>query len=59
MKSLSSCALPFQCAHGRPSIVPVVNLTHLAKGRKKERKPNLHKLREAIEEEMLGEEIMD
>lgn len=24
-----------------------------------ERKPNLHKLREAIEEEMLGEEIMD
>ncbi|XP_069997820.1 DNA mismatch repair protein Mlh3 [Penaeus vannamei] len=59
VKSLSSCALPFQCAHGRPSIVPVVNLTHLAKGRKKERKPNLHKLREAIEEEMLGEEIMD
>ncbi|XP_063594582.1 uncharacterized protein LOC134771578 [Penaeus indicus] len=59
MKSLSSCALPFQCAHGRPSIVPVVNLTHLAKGNKKERKPNLHKLKEAIEEEMLDEENMD
>ncbi|XP_047500098.1 DNA mismatch repair protein Mlh3-like [Penaeus chinensis] len=59
VKSLSSCALPFQCAHGRPSIVPVVNLTHLAKGNKRERKPNLHKLREAIEEEMLGEENMD
>ena len=28
--SLLSCQLPFQCAHGRPSVVPVVNLTHLA-----------------------------
>ncbi|XP_042869248.1 DNA mismatch repair protein Mlh3-like isoform X2 [Penaeus japonicus] len=59
VKSLSTCALPFQCAHGRPSIVPVVNLTHLAKGNKEERKPKLHKLREAIDEEKLGEEIME
>ncbi|KAI4876017.1 hypothetical protein NFI96_019281 [Prochilodus magdalenae] len=27
--SLSSCQLPFQCAHGRPSIVPLADLLHL------------------------------
>lgn len=25
---LSSCALPFTCAHGRPSMVPVLDLGH-------------------------------
>ena len=25
LASLADCALPFQCAHGRPSMVPLVN----------------------------------
>uniref|UniRef100_A0A8C2ZVQ3 WW domain-containing protein n=1 Tax=Cyclopterus lumpus TaxID=8103 RepID=A0A8C2ZVQ3_CYCLU len=40
--SLSSCQLPFQCAHGRPSIAPLVDTLHLDKD---EKKPNLQKLR--------------
>uniref|UniRef100_A0A4W6EYP9 MutL homolog 3 (E. coli) n=1 Tax=Lates calcarifer TaxID=8187 RepID=A0A4W6EYP9_LATCA len=40
--SLSSCQLPFQCAHGRPSIAPLVDVLHLDKDQKK---PNLRKLR--------------
>ena len=27
VQKLASCAFPFQCAHGRPSIVPLVDLT--------------------------------
>ncbi|RQM10940.1 hypothetical protein B5M09_013166 [Aphanomyces astaci] len=27
IRQLSTCRLPFQCAHGRPSIVPLVQLT--------------------------------
>uniref|UniRef100_A0A8C4ELR7 WW domain-containing protein n=1 Tax=Dicentrarchus labrax TaxID=13489 RepID=A0A8C4ELR7_DICLA len=40
--SLSSCQLPFQCAHGRPSIAPLVDILHLDQDQKK---PNLQKLR--------------
>uniref|UniRef100_A0A3Q0RIT8 WW domain-containing protein n=1 Tax=Amphilophus citrinellus TaxID=61819 RepID=A0A3Q0RIT8_AMPCI len=40
--SLSACQLPFQCAHGRPSIVPLVDVLHLDKDNTK---PNLQKLR--------------
>lgn len=29
--SLSGCQLPFQCAHGRPSIAPLVDILHLDK----------------------------
>ncbi|XP_058471863.1 DNA mismatch repair protein Mlh3 [Solea solea] len=44
--SLSSCQLPFQCAHGRPSIIPLVDVLHLDKEQQKEpQKPNLQKLR--------------
>lgn len=43
--SLSSCQLPFQCAHGRPSIIPLVDLLHLDKDHKDFQKPNLQKLR--------------
>ncbi|KAM3594471.1 uncharacterized protein V6R79_008463 [Siganus canaliculatus] len=43
--SLSSCQLPFQCAHGRPSIAPLVDLLHLHKDQKVLQKPNLQKLR--------------
>ncbi|XP_058265470.1 DNA mismatch repair protein Mlh3 isoform X1 [Hemibagrus wyckioides] len=42
--SLSSCQLPFQCAHGRPSIVPLADLLHLEDGQDRP-KPNLRKLR--------------
>ncbi|XP_026867735.2 DNA mismatch repair protein Mlh3 isoform X2 [Electrophorus electricus] len=42
--SLSSCQLPFQCAHGRPSIVPLVDLLHLDDEQDLP-KPNLRKLR--------------
>ncbi|XP_067336010.1 DNA mismatch repair protein Mlh3 isoform X2 [Channa argus] len=43
--SLSSCQLPFQCAHGRPSIAPLVDILHLDKDKKALQKPNLQKLR--------------
>ncbi|XP_028252051.1 DNA mismatch repair protein Mlh3 isoform X1 [Parambassis ranga] len=43
--SLSSCQLPFQCAHGRPSIVPLVDILHLDEDQKDFQKPNLKKLR--------------
>lgn len=26
MKALTECNLPFQCAHGRPSIAPIIDL---------------------------------
>ncbi|KAH0620489.1 hypothetical protein JD844_021007 [Phrynosoma platyrhinos] len=29
MKSLSCCQLPFQCAHGRPSMLPLADVDHL------------------------------
>ncbi|XP_057715809.1 DNA mismatch repair protein Mlh3 isoform X2 [Corythoichthys intestinalis] len=43
--SLSSCRLPFQCAHGRPSIAPLLDVLHLEPERKEPTKPNLRKLR--------------
>ncbi|XP_030574842.1 DNA mismatch repair protein Mlh3 isoform X2 [Archocentrus centrarchus] len=43
--SLSACQLPFQCAHGRPSIVPLVDVLHLDKDNTELQKPNLQKLR--------------
>jgi len=35
VQELATCALPFQCAHGRPSIVPLVNIGSSDKVRKK------------------------
>lgn len=29
LKNLSRCQVPFQCAHGRPALVPIVDLQHL------------------------------
>ncbi|KAI3367767.1 hypothetical protein L3Q82_026611 [Scortum barcoo] len=43
--SLSSCQLPFQCAHGRPSIAPLVDILHLDKDQQELQKPNLQRLR--------------
>ncbi|XP_062872269.1 DNA mismatch repair protein Mlh3 isoform X2 [Trichomycterus rosablanca] len=42
--ALSSCHLPFQCAHGRPSILPLADLLHL-NTEQEFPKPNLRKLR--------------
>uniref|UniRef100_A0A3P9IYQ9 MutL homolog 3 (E. coli) n=1 Tax=Oryzias latipes TaxID=8090 RepID=A0A3P9IYQ9_ORYLA len=47
--SLSSCQLPFQCAHGRPSIAPLVDIRHLDEESKDFKKPNLKKLRRMYE----------
>ena len=30
MAELELCQAPFQCAHGRPSIAPIINLDKLA-----------------------------
>ncbi|XP_035279272.1 DNA mismatch repair protein Mlh3 isoform X1 [Anguilla anguilla] len=43
--SLSACQLPFQCAHGRPSMVPLADLLHLDNYQQESPKPNLRKLR--------------
>ena len=29
IQQLSQCKLPFQCAHGRPSLMPLLNMNHL------------------------------
>ncbi|XP_004584449.2 DNA mismatch repair protein Mlh3 isoform X2 [Ochotona princeps] len=43
IEALSCCQLPFQCAHGRPSMLPLANIDHLEQ--EKQNKPNLAKLR--------------
>lgn len=43
IEALSLCQLPFQCAHGRPSMLPLADLDHLEQ--EKQVKPNLTKLR--------------
>ncbi|XP_017909450.1 PREDICTED: DNA mismatch repair protein Mlh3 isoform X6 [Capra hircus] len=43
IEALSWCQLPFQCAHGRPSMLPLANIDHLEQ--EKQTKPNLAKLR--------------
>ncbi|XP_062037505.1 DNA mismatch repair protein Mlh3 isoform X3 [Lepus europaeus] len=43
IEALSCCQLPFQCAHGRPSMLPLADMDHLEQ--EKQNKPNLAKLR--------------
>ncbi|XP_075803686.1 DNA mismatch repair protein Mlh3 isoform X3 [Microtus pennsylvanicus] len=43
IEALSLCQLPFQCAHGRPSMLPLADLDHLEQ--EKTVKPNIAKLR--------------
>ncbi|NXY20041.1 MLH3 protein, partial [Atrichornis clamosus] len=43
IEALSSCKLPFQCAHGRPSMLPLADVDHLQQ--EKQPKPNLTRLR--------------
>ncbi|KAM6275128.1 DNA mismatch repair protein Mlh3 isoform 1-T1 [Porphyrio hochstetteri] len=43
IEALSSCQLPFQCAHGRPSMMPLADIDHLQQ--EKQPKPNMARLR--------------
>ncbi|XP_006206142.1 DNA mismatch repair protein Mlh3 isoform X1 [Vicugna pacos] len=43
IEALSCCQLPFQCAHGRPSMLPLADIDHLEQ--EIQVKPNLAKLR--------------
>ncbi|XP_074091805.1 DNA mismatch repair protein Mlh3 isoform X2 [Macrotis lagotis] len=43
IEALSQCQLPFQCAHGRPSMLPLADIDHLEQ-EKQYPKPNLSKL---------------
>ncbi|KAG8448946.1 hypothetical protein GDO86_015857 [Hymenochirus boettgeri] len=45
MKCLAGCSLPFQCAHGRPSILPLADLQHMVPFDQAPAKPNLSKLK--------------
>ncbi|XP_071602065.1 DNA mismatch repair protein Mlh3 isoform X1 [Heliangelus exortis] len=46
IEALSSCQLPFQCAHGRPSMMPLADIDHLQE--EKQPKPNLARLRKMV-----------
>ncbi|KAI1400699.1 hypothetical protein F4819DRAFT_460513 [Hypoxylon fuscum] len=39
VQRLADCVLPFQCAHGRPSMVPLVDLGNIPINKVEERKP--------------------
>ncbi|KAM6202658.1 DNA mismatch repair protein Mlh3 [Rhynchocyon petersi] len=47
IEALSCCQLPFQCAHGRPSMLPLADIDHLEQ--EKQIKPNLAKLRKMVQ----------
>ncbi|XP_041351315.1 uncharacterized protein LOC121370257 [Gigantopelta aegis] len=46
IENLSTCSLPFQCAHGRPSVTPLIDLDHLKSKLTPERirRPSLWKI---------------
>ncbi|XP_040414785.1 DNA mismatch repair protein Mlh3 isoform X2 [Cygnus olor] len=46
IEALSSCQLPFQCAHGRPSMMPLADIDHLQQ--EIQPKPNLSRLRKMV-----------
>ncbi|XP_038621535.1 DNA mismatch repair protein Mlh3 [Tachyglossus aculeatus] len=43
IETLSWCHLPFQCAHGRPSMLPLADLDHMEE--EKQPRPNMARLR--------------
>ncbi|OCT68157.1 mutL homolog 3 L homeolog isoform X2 [Xenopus laevis] len=45
MQCLSRCSLPFQCAHGRPAILPLADMLHLESCDQFLAKPNLKNLK--------------
>ncbi|XP_078589842.1 DNA mismatch repair protein Mlh3-like isoform X1 [Branchiostoma floridae x Branchiostoma japonicum] len=51
IRCLSKCNLPFQCAHGRPSIIPIIDLTSPLQMEEQPQecsRPNLWKLKHGI-----------
>ncbi|XP_067894523.1 DNA mismatch repair protein Mlh3 isoform X2 [Heterodontus francisci] len=54
MESLASCDLPFQCAHGRPSMLPLADLNHLEMEKEVHHRPNLQKLHKLCEVHLSG-----
>ncbi|XP_028575419.2 DNA mismatch repair protein Mlh3 isoform X2 [Podarcis muralis] len=46
MEALSCCQLPFQCAHGRPSMLPLADVDHLQQ--ESQPRPNLAKLKKMV-----------
>ncbi|GFT15613.1 DNA mismatch repair protein Mlh3 [Nephila pilipes] len=50
LAALSKCKLPFQCAHGRPSIAPILDLSKIESLNKKRSVPKLWKLRKLFAE---------
>ncbi|XP_078090693.1 DNA mismatch repair protein Mlh3 isoform X2 [Mustelus asterias] len=57
MESLASCDLPFQCAHGRPSILPLADLDHLEMEKEVHHRPNLQKLHRLCEVQLNSESV--
>ncbi|XP_038677585.1 DNA mismatch repair protein Mlh3-like [Scyliorhinus canicula] len=57
IESLASCDLPFQCAHGRPSILPLADLDHLEMEKEVHRRPNLQKLHKLCEVRVSSESV--
>ncbi|KAF8786816.1 DNA mismatch repair protein Mlh3 like protein [Argiope bruennichi] len=49
LAALSTCKLPFQCAHGRPSITPILDLNKINLLSKKRETPKLWKLHGVLE----------
>ncbi|XP_076360566.1 uncharacterized protein LOC143252400 isoform X2 [Tachypleus tridentatus] len=50
IKSLTYCKLPFQCAHGRPSLTPLVDFSYLQSNcDKQSTKPQLWKIKNKLE----------
>ncbi|XP_063804355.1 DNA mismatch repair protein Mlh3 isoform X2 [Pseudophryne corroboree] len=43
--SLARCSLPFQCAHGRPAILPLADLLHMEPEHEVSPKPNMTRLK--------------
>ncbi|GFR25515.1 DNA mismatch repair protein Mlh3 [Trichonephila clavata] len=48
LTALSKCKLPFQCAHGRPSIAPILDISKIESLNKKRTPPKLWKLRKTF-----------
>ncbi|XP_029454278.1 LOW QUALITY PROTEIN: DNA mismatch repair protein Mlh3 [Rhinatrema bivittatum] len=48
IEALSRCYLPFQCAHGRPSMLPLADTDHLQSKIQEKPPPNLKRLRKLV-----------
>ncbi|XP_076064570.1 DNA mismatch repair protein Mlh3-like isoform X2 [Oratosquilla oratoria] len=55
ISELEQCQLPFQCAHGRPAVVPLVELTYLSTISKKVKKPDLKRISKGLKRPKLND----